>query len=305
MLLYIILACVCFVSLLFVSAIAPRRSEVSQFDLEKQGTHPTLHALRERHIADVVALQRSITGVFFAGMVLFACAAFGVLPGVAILFVVALSYGAIAKVGLWRRPIQAVYDQHESALLGWVSRHTWLKVLRGVQPSYTLDVPVRSRDELRSLLKKADALHHESEQSLVLHSLDFHKKRVKQHMTPREQIVSVSKSELLGPLVLDDLHKTGHSWFPVTSGDVDHIVGIVGIETLLTLDVKKSTTAEKAMNPQVEFINQESTLREALSQLVSSRHHMLIVIDDSRHVVGLVSLMDILEVLFGQKIHTS
>ena len=53
-------------------------------------------------------------------------------------------------------------------------------------------------------------------------------------MTPRGVMNTVAKEDVIGPLLLDELHKTGHSRFPVTDGDIDHIVGILHIRSLLT-----------------------------------------------------------------------
>ena len=58
-----------------------------------------------------------------------------------------------------------------------------------------------------------------------MHSLSFDNEKVSSVMTPRNEIKTIKKSEILGPLVLDDLHKTGHSRFPVIDGDVDNSYG--------------------------------------------------------------------------------
>ena len=62
--------------------------------------------------------------------------------------------------------------------------------------------------------------------------------KIDEIMTPRSMIESVPMNELLGPLVLDDLHKKGYSRFPVIDGDIDHVVGVLRIQDLLTIDRK-------------------------------------------------------------------
>jgi CBS domain containing-hemolysin-like protein len=106
----------------------------------------------------------------------------------------------------------------------------------------------------------------------------------------------------LGPLTLDDLHKTGNSKLPVIASDIDHIVGILHLEGLLALDIKRSTTAEKAMEPKVYYIHKDQTLQHALTEFLSTRHYLLIVIDESRQTVGLITLEDVIEALLGRKI---
>jgi magnesium and cobalt transporter len=122
-------------------------------------------------------------------------------------------------------------------------------------------------------------------------------------MTPRGVIDTIGKKELLGPLVLDDLHKTGHSRFPVTDGDIDHIVGVLHIQDLLVLDARqRSATAEKAMEPRVFYIREDQTLDHALTAFLRTRHHLFVVVNEFRETVGIVSLEDVIETLLGRKI---
>jgi len=141
------------------------------------------------------------------------------------------------------------------------------------------------------------------EKHLIANGLGFADKPVSDVMTPRGVIDSISKRELLGPLVLDDLHKTGHSRFPVIDGDIDHVVGMLYIQNLLTVDSgKRSTTAEKTMEPRVFYIRHDQTLGHALAAFLRTHHHLFIVINEFRETVGLLSLEDVIEALLGRKI---
>ena len=137
----------------------------------------------------------------------------------------------------------------------------------------------------------------------MANALSFKTKTVASIMTPRAVIDSVPKQELLGPLVLDDLHKTGHSRFPVIDDNLDHIVGILHIQDLLTLDGgKKTTTADKTMEARVYYIHQDQTLQQALSGFIRTHHHLFIVINEYRETVGVLTLEDVVEALLGRKI---
>jgi len=140
------------------------------------------------------------------------------------------------------------------------------------------------------------------EKRLVIHSLSFNDQLINTIMTPRSMIVSIDHLDFLGPLRLDDLHKTGHSRLPVINEDIDHIVGILQISNLLALDVKKSTTAEKAMDPKVYYIREDQTLNHALAAFIRTRHHLFIVVNQFRETVGILSLEDVIEALIGRKI---
>ncbi len=121
-------------------------------------------------------------------------------------------------------------------------------------------------------------------------------------MTPRSVIDFIKQSEFLGPLVLDELHALGHSRLPVIADDLDHVVGVLHLRDLLSLDVKRSVTAEKAMEKKVYYIREDDTLEHALSAFIRTRHHLFIVINKNRETVGLLTLEDVMESLIGRRI---
>jgi len=103
--------------------------------------------------------------------------------------------------------------------------------------------------------------------------------------------------------VLDDLHKKGYSRFPVIDGDIDHVVGMLRIQDLLTIDRKaKSHRAETVMSKDVYYIHENQTLQHALVAFLKTQHHLFIVVNEFRETVGLLSLEDVIEALLGQKI---
>jgi CBS domain containing-hemolysin-like protein len=161
---------------------------------------------------------------------------------------------------------------------------------------------IDSRYELQHLVAESGGVLSAEEKKLIVNSLSFTDRRVHEVMTPRDEIVTVSKSEFLGPLTLDELSKSGHEKLPVIAGDINHIVGILHLEGLLALDKKRSTTAETAMEPKVYYILKDQTLEHALMAFLSTRHYMLIVINDQREIVGLITLTDVVQALIGREI---
>jgi CBS domain containing-hemolysin-like protein len=136
----------------------------------------------------------------------------------------------------------------------------------------------------------------------MIHGLQFSSRKVKEIMHPRSKIDSIGAKELLGPLVLDALHKTGHTRFPVVDKDIDHVIGVLHVRDLLSLDTKRSLTAEKAMEPRVFYIHQDQTLHHALMAFLRTYHHLFIVVNDDQETVGILSLEDTIETLIGRKI---
>lgn len=305
--LLVILTTLIFCLLLIVTGAVPRRSRVSAFERQRQHTSGAgaviLDIRRERLLPDILSLQRVISALLLVIVVVLLVDTFGWLLGCIVALVVALEYGAIARIGPLQRQSQKLYSRYEAAILHFVERfHGVLRSVRTTLPDLNSDTRVESREELQHIIGETRGVITADEKLLLLNSLQFGSRFVSEIMTPKGMIDSIQKSELLGPLVLSDLHKTGHSRFPVIDGDIDHVIGMLYVQDLLSLDVKRSVTAEKAMEPRVLYIHQDQTLQHALAAFLRTHHLLFIVVNEYRETVGLLSLEDTIEALIGHKI---
>jgi CBS domain containing-hemolysin-like protein len=304
----LIIVILCLILLIAIASIQPTPSKLSIFEMERRlaiGDSSVEKALeRERLRGDVISLQRVLIALFLVIFVLPSVAAFGQLGGIVIALVVALSYGAIARFRFIKKFPQKFYDKFETKIFKFIKKVPFIfQVLRSIPVNNNLNNKwqIGSRAELQHLVDESDDIITLDEKKLIVNGLSFNDKLVKEIMTPRSMIDFVNDSEFLGPLTLDELH-SGHSRLPVIKGDIDHIVGILNLRSLLTLDVKRSTTAEKAMEPKVYYIHQDQNLRHALAAFIKTRHQLFIVVNEFRETVGLLSLEDVIEALIGQKI---
>lgn len=295
--------------LLLVAAMRPRRTVKSKFELDrriKMNDQTVVKIVkREMLLPDILSLQKIVNALLLVIMTLLLVTLFGWLLGIVVAVVVALEYGAVARLGIVERWAGVLYTKLEPTLLEVTGRHpSVFRFIRNVKPDSSGTMQLESREQLLHLLDQADTVVLSSdEKSLVKHGLRFGDQDIASIMTPVSMIDSVSKSELLGPLVLDDLHKTGHSRFPVIDEDINHVVGMLHIRDLLVLDAgKRTTTVEKAMEPRVFYIREDQTLGHALAAFLKTHHHLFIVVNEFRETVGLVSLEDVMEVLIGHRI---
>lgn len=163
------------------------------------------------------------------------------------------------------------------------------------------DTQVYSTDELIDILERSPGILTSDQMTQLQASIAFGTKTVADVMTPRSMIDTADVKDTVGPLVLDDLHRTGHSRFPVTEGDVDHVVGMLYLHDLI--DLKSGhKTVKSAMSPKVYYIHEGKDLSHALHAFLRTHHHLFIVVNDYRETVGLLSLEDVLETLLGKKI---
>lgn len=161
-------------------------------------------------------------------------------------------------------------------------------------------------DEIRlhseaELLKAVDAATFlDAERRALIHSaLEFTGLTAEDAMSGRRSIYPVDKSEVLGPLLLDELYKTGKAAFVVTDGGLDDIVGVLKLERLTSLDMVDSPTVIKAMSPEVHDTQIDTPITDALAYLRSSRAPFLVV-KDGEKTAGLLTMDNILRCLFEQ-----
>lgn len=297
-----------FVTLLIVAAVRPHHSKINMFELERRAGLGDKYAektlVREKLLTDVVSLQRVLVAVLQVVVVLLSELTFGFYFGIAIAFLVALEYGAIARLGLISKLSHKIYCRYEDRILHFIQKTPFLiKLLRSAPNGVgSSDLHIDSRQELQHLVAESDGVLTDEEKKLIVNSLSFNDQLVRKIMTHRDEIDSIKKTEFLGPLTLDELHKTGRSKLPVISGDIDHVIGILHLEGLLALDIKRSMTAERAMEPKVYYIHQNQTLQHALTEFLTTRHYLLIVVNEDRETVGLITLTDVIEALLGREI---
>jgi CBS domain containing-hemolysin-like protein len=293
--------------LLIVSAFAPKQSKLSHYELERRQKNGDASAAiatrREKRLIDIISLQRVTIAMLLAVLTMLLITAFDWLIGSFAAIFIALEYGSIARLHVIQQPANTLYGHLEEPLLHFIEKHP--RLVRAIRHSL-LEKPnsmhLESREELQHLITQSQRVLTQDEKNLLTHGLQFAGRKVSEVMTPRTRIKSIPGKEMLGPLVLDDLHKTGHSRFPVIDKDIDHIIGMLYVHDLLSLDVKRSTTAEKAMVSHVYYIRQDQTLQQALMAFLRTHHHLFIVVNEAQETVGIVSLEDIIETLIGHKI---
>lgn len=303
-----ILTFVVFVLLVVVAGMQPIPSIISTVELErrsKRANHAAKEQLRrEQLLPNIVTLQRIVVTLLLVVIVLLLVVTFGWLIGVIVAVIVALEYGAIASFGPLMRQSQKLYEVIEPALLRFVEKFnvifTFLRYVPQRDPNHYHRFD--SREELQELVDQAGDILSEDERKVIVHSLKFRDQRVDSVMTPRSMIETIKKTEFLGPLVLSELHDMGHSRLPVIGSDLDHVVGVLHLKDLLSLDIKRSVTAEKAMEAKVYYIREDQTLEHALAAFLKTHHHLFIVINENRETVGIVTLEDVIEALLGRKI---
>jgi CBS domain containing-hemolysin-like protein len=133
------------------------------------------------------------------------------------------------------------------------------------------------------------------------HSLSFGQKTIYEIMIPRKVVTMVASTDLMGPVLMDELHKSGHSRFPVyDSDDSNTIVGTLYLKSLV--GEKQSGPVKKLMSNKVFFVHEELDLMHALDAFIKTKHHLFVVVNNFEEFVGIITIEDVLEQVLGRQI---
>ncbi len=305
--LLLVVTVVFFLLLVLVSAVRPPRDELSTSELRRRAKSTVEYKKRLKRqelLHDVYTVIRLISTLLLVVTIALCLATFGWFLGIIAAIIVAALYLVLARSRYFTNLAQKIYHSLEEKLLKLVQRFPGVFHFLRETPLYDAEQYRKfdSREELEELIENAQGVLSPQERSLMTSTMAFRDKTIREIMTPRTVIDSINKGEFLGPLVLDELHALGHSRLPVIDGDLDHIVGVLHLRDLLSLDEKDSKTAEKAMDPKVYYIREDDTLEHALAAFLKNRRHLFVVINENRETVGLISLEDVIEALIGRRI---
>jgi putative hemolysin len=158
-----------------------------------------------------------------------------------------------------------------------------------------------SDDEVKALLQDGmrAGVFHASEPRMVESVLAFDQRPVRDIMTPREKLVVLNQ---------DDAHESvwhkivvsGHSNYPVYEGSRTRVVGVVSVKAIyanLAAGVPVRL-ADLILTPL--FVPVTLTVTRMLEEFKKARRHIALVTDAAGAVVGLVTLVDVLEAIVGE-----
>lgn len=298
-----------FICLVLAAAMHPLAPRLSHSELRRRAKHSgakndELEMRRYEAQPMLTTFLRTLRAVLLVLLVCALIGAFGWGFGILLALVSAVMYPVIGRLKTVHTWAVRLYAKIESWLLRVSEKYS--RVMLAVrEPATSLQSQPRrifSREDLAELIQNSKEVISAQERALLSSAFAFFGKTVSDVMTPRTVINFIKQSEFIGPLVLDELHALGNSRLPVIDEDLDHVVGVLHIRDLLSLDVRKSMTAERLMEKKVYYIREDDTLEHALAAFLKTRHHLFIVINENRETVGLITLEDTIEALIGRTI---
>lgn len=214
---------------------------------------------------------------------------------------------------------QALFSRHAmwfaSRLAPLTRVLVWIAYPIAFPVSYTLDrllghatPTMYSHRELMQIVSEHEDSEHSAidadEERIVHGALQFSHRRVREVMTPIEDVTLFDENQKLNDQFFNEVGDAGYSRFPIYSGNKTNIVGILFAKDLLTEDEEISIKqTEDAFENNIMRIRASTFLDVVLTSMLKRKQHLAIVETKAGVAVGVLSLEDIIEEIIQVEIN--
>jgi CBS domain containing-hemolysin-like protein len=159
-----------------------------------------------------------------------------------------------------------------------------------------------STDEIKFILA-ASHIHGEltkDETEIIEHTLEFADLLVTEVMRPKQDMIAIDINEPLEQQLKIILSKR-FSRYPIYNEEIDHVIGIVHVKDLFAVLGKKEEITElKSLMRPILKVSTKLPAIELLRKFREGMPHFALVYSDREHLVGFVTLDNLLHVLIGR-----
>jgi CBS domain containing-hemolysin-like protein len=159
---------------------------------------------------------------------------------------------------------------------------------------------IYEREDLLELLDRQasqeDSRITDEELAIARRALTFSDRHVVDVLTPRAGIKVVSSDATVGPVLIDELHKSGQP-FVLVSGETKN--DMIGSLHVTTLGIKTSGHVRDHMDGPLHFLHERDSLAEALHAFLTTNQPLFAVVNSHGEFLGVVTIEAIMRELLG------
>jgi putative hemolysin len=160
-------------------------------------------------------------------------------------------------------------------------------------------VPFPTEAELKMMIEvgKERGVIKGSEEEILWNLVELNQRRVSEIMTPRIDIAALERTVSMHDAI-DYARKMHRSRFPVYDGTIDRITGIFYVKDFFRLD--DHSVPVSSVSREAYFIPENKRVPALLDEFRRLGMHVAVVVDEFGQTAGIVTLEDVLEVIFGE-----
>jgi putative hemolysin len=160
-----------------------------------------------------------------------------------------------------------------------------------------------SQEEMLSMLEigKEEGIIEKTEQKMLFSIFEFGDTLVREVMTPRVDIISLSVESTLDD-VLKCIMNSNHSRIPIYENNIDNIIGILYVKDLFKIFSAKTekTTDLQSILRNAYFVPETKRVDELFNEMQKNKIQIAMVFDEYGGLSGLITIEDILEEIVGE-----
>ena len=138
----------------------------------------------------------------------------------------------------------------------------------------------------------------EKEQSQIVSSVfDFNDKSVKEVLTPKEKIFALNIDGLTHDKLKEAVLSSPYSRIPIYNHDYDHFIGVLIVKTYFKEILSNPDKPIKKMLQPPYFVSSNMMIDDLFRGFKKNQTHLALVRNNKKHVIGMVTMEDVLEEL--------
>lgn len=171
----------------------------------------------------------------------------------------------------------------------------------GIKPASENEL-THSEEEIKIIASESQkgGVLDEFETELIQNAVDFSDTVAKEVMTPRKDMVCLSKNKDYEENI-KIVCESKHTRFPYIDGSKDNILGIIHIKDLVQnefCNTKKKKPLSEFVRPMF-LVPENVSISKVLMRMNKERTHTALVVDEYGGTAGIITMEDIMEEIFG------
>lgn len=190
-------------------------------------------------------------------------------------------------------------------VIAWLLNYVHPLLGRGadaVEKRYVQTVHTRlfEKEDLIELIERQhhqlDSRVSDEELEIARRALTFGEYHVADILTPRKQIKTLLADEVVGPILIDEVHKSGQSSVLVKESKKGPVIGSLSANQL---SIHSKGKVGDIMTPKAYYLHENDSLTDALHAFFVTNQPLFVVVNSFEEYVGIVTVENIIKHLMG------
>jgi CBS domain containing-hemolysin-like protein len=171
-----------------------------------------------------------------------------------------------------------------------------------VEKRYTAEdhTGLYEREDLVSLIEQLQTQHDsrfsEEELEIAKRALSFDEFEVSSILTPKKSVKSALADDTVGPVLIDELHKSQQDHILVRQSAKGEFVGTLNYKHL---NLHSSGKVKDYMDASINYVHEDDSLSQALKTFFDTNNALFVVVNNAEEYIGIVTIENILKQLLG------